>query len=70
METTPNEQEYQGRKIVVAPSYTDTGGWICGYSVIDSGGMESFNGYSMALSPPPSGPSGQHSARLGNKLTT
>ena len=26
METTPNEQEYQGRKIVVAPSYTDTGG--------------------------------------------
>jgi hypothetical protein len=25
METTPNEQEYQGRKIVVAPSYTDTG---------------------------------------------
>jgi hypothetical protein len=43
---SPNEQQFKGCKIVLAPSYTDTGSWTCGYSVIESGsGTVTLSGY-------------------------
>jgi hypothetical protein len=42
---TPAEQHYKDCKIHLAPSCTDSGSWTCGYSVFDTSGRVSFDGY-------------------------
>jgi hypothetical protein len=39
-----NEHEYQDCTIVLAPSYTDTGAWTCGWTIFEAG-QESMAGY-------------------------
>jgi hypothetical protein len=42
---TPDTVEYKGGRIHLAPSFTDAAAWARGYSVFDSSGKVTLDGY-------------------------